>query len=103
MNLARKRPEATSDVTREEIPPHWTVLEENEERMIYIRPEKWEFCGQRGLVELVLGNINGVFRFFVKCHGFCLDLDNYLDFEPLIATSARQKELLAITFIEKSL
>jgi hypothetical protein len=90
-----------------EIPPGWTIISDHQETSItLVRHEKWEFFGQRGLLELTLNvhpSQNNLMTFGIRSHGCKVELNKHANFDYIQKVSGiREQVLLLFRLIETS-
>ena len=94
MNLRRKSPQVlkngdgisgvisaslTGSLQNLQLPINWHPITDRHDQISFIRHENWELCGERGITELIVKEINpGKISLVSKAHGSSVDLKGYL-------------------------
>ena len=91
---------------KDTIPSNWVIVTDSPHRVSFVRMERWEFCNQRGCVDLLVSvdhaDLNKV-SFVLRSHGSMVNLNDVLDFDNVLKDlTISEKVPITIQFIEKS-
>jgi hypothetical protein len=93
-------------ILKDTIPSNWVIVTDSPHRVSFVRMERWEFCNQRGCVDLLVAvdheHSNNV-SFTLRSHGNVVNLNDVMDFDNVLKDlTISGKVSTTIEFIEKS-